>query len=165
MTFSELRALHAIIGAALDDIQHAYEHGEEKAQDFPALSAPYAPASAAEALALHPDVMRASARIVAATGQLAVAVQNPFMTLWSVFIPHSGITVLTMRYSDASMAYHLPACLRILEATSIVEILREAGPDGLHVDGIVQRVPVGKRLDPSRLGTTIPNCPALIADA
>lgn len=36
--------------------------------------------------------------------------------------------------------YHLPACLRLLEAAHIPEILREAGPRGLHVEEIARRV-------------------------
>lgn len=35
--------------------------------------------------------------------------------------------------------YHLPSCMRLLEASHTVEILRDAGPNGLHVDAISQR--------------------------
>ena len=35
--------------------------------------------------------------------------------------------------------YHLPSCMRILEASHVVEILREAGPSGLHVGIISER--------------------------
>ncbi|KAI9066168.1 S-adenosyl-L-methionine-dependent methyltransferase [Trametes sanguinea] len=91
--------------------------------DFPALDAPYYPteshspeADAAESLASHPDVIAATNRIVAACGQISATIHRPFLTL-----------------CDAAMGYHLPACLRFLEASHTVEILRTAGPNGMHV--------------------------------
>jgi hypothetical protein len=35
--------------------------------------------------------------------------------------------------------YHLPSCMRLLEASHTVEILRDAGPDGMHVKDIAER--------------------------
>ena len=35
--------------------------------------------------------------------------------------------------------YHLPSCMRLLEASHVVEILREAGPTGLHVDAMSEK--------------------------
>ncbi|KAI0828552.1 S-adenosyl-L-methionine-dependent methyltransferase [Trametes gibbosa] len=91
--------------------------------DFPALDNPYYPteqnapdADAAESLASHPDVIAATNRIMAACGQIGATVHRPFLTL-----------------CDAAMGYHLPACLRFLEASHTVEILRTAGPKGMHV--------------------------------
>ncbi|CDO73947.1 hypothetical protein BN946_scf185016.g104 [Trametes cinnabarina] len=91
--------------------------------DFPALDTPYYPteshspeADAAESLASHPDVIAASNRIVAACGQISATIHRPFLTL-----------------CDAAMGYHLPACLRFLEASHTVELLRTAGPDGMHI--------------------------------
>lgn len=37
------------------------------------------------------------------------------------------------------MQYHLPSCMRLLEASHVVEILREAGPGGLNVQLISQK--------------------------
>ncbi|THU99018.1 hypothetical protein K435DRAFT_752418 [Dendrothele bispora CBS 962.96] len=93
--------------------------------DFPSLDAPYDPSSISEALTSHPIVMSAINRIVAATGQMSLAVQRPFMSL-----------------CDASMGYHLPSCLRLLEASHTVELLREAGPGGLHVKAIAAKTGV-----------------------
>ncbi|PPQ86971.1 hypothetical protein CVT25_009763 [Psilocybe cyanescens] len=90
--------------------------------DFPSLDAPCNPVSLAEALTSHPTVLAATCRIVAAAGQLSATVQTPFLTL-----------------CDATMGYHLPSCMRLLEASHVVEILREAGPDGLHVDSISEK--------------------------
>lgn len=58
---------------------------------------------------------------------MTATVQTPFLSL-----------------CDASMTYHLPACLRILEASNTVEILREAGPNGLHVKMIAEKNGVEK---------------------
>ncbi|KAH9942675.1 hypothetical protein B0H21DRAFT_520593 [Amylocystis lapponica] len=77
----------------------------------------------AEALTSHPVVIAATNRIVAACGQMTASVQRPFLTL-----------------CDAAMGYHLPACLRVLEASHTVEILRVAGPRGLHVRELSRRI-------------------------
>ncbi|KAJ7263048.1 hypothetical protein C8J57DRAFT_1719238 [Mycena rebaudengoi] len=95
------------------------------ALDFPALDAPYDATSQAEQLTSHPRVVAAINRIVAAAGQMAATVQVPFLTL-----------------CDASMGYHLPACLRLLEAAHIPDILREGPPDGVHVREIAKRTGV-----------------------
>ncbi|KAI0339260.1 hypothetical protein BDW22DRAFT_1431862 [Trametopsis cervina] len=79
-----------------------------------------------EDLTSHPEVINAVNRIVAACGQLAAMVQKPFLVL-----------------CDAAMAYHLPACLRFMEASHIVEILREAGTRGMHVDEIATCISSG----------------------
>ncbi|KZP32128.1 hypothetical protein FIBSPDRAFT_944685 [Athelia psychrophila] len=191
MTFATLRALHALIAQAIDDIERVFaEHG--RPLEFPSLEDPVyhppAPAhqrqhhsappgedaaeragrdgaedadggadlaggdredrqrqddaqarrQAAEALlATHPAVMAATNRIVAAAGHLAACVRDPFLSL-----------------CDASMGYHLPACMRFLEATHIVEVLREAGEageagegdGGMHVSALSARigVPAGR---------------------
>ncbi|KAI0695252.1 hypothetical protein BC835DRAFT_965073 [Cytidiella melzeri] len=79
-----------------------------------------------EDLTSHTDVINAVNRIVAACAQMAAMIQKPFLTI-----------------CDAAMGYHLPACLRFLEASHIVEILREAGPRGLHVDNIASCISSG----------------------
>ncbi|PBK83977.1 hypothetical protein ARMGADRAFT_1018876 [Armillaria gallica] len=95
--------------------------------DFPALDLPCDPASPSEVLTSHPTVMQAINKIIAAAGQMTATVQTPFLSL-----------------CDASMVYHLPACLRILEASNTVEILREAGSNGLHVKMIAEKNGVEK---------------------
>ncbi|KAF9462557.1 hypothetical protein BDZ94DRAFT_1309633 [Collybia nuda] len=167
MTFAVLRALHNIIGEALDDIQRVYDpqyvpsthtsHSQSQCQDihdvrgpqngehppyaspppspsissgvppldFPSLDTPYDPADPAEQLTGHPIVVVAIKKIVASTAQMASMVQLPFLSLF-----------------DASMGYHLPSCVRLLEASHTAEILREAGPTGLHVDMISEQTGV-----------------------
>ncbi|KAJ7080600.1 O-methyltransferase [Mycena belliarum] len=155
MTLAVLRALHAILGDALNDIERVYSGADPTPSptthkktpslsrvyaspppspssssspvsrtplDFPSLDAPYDPASPSEQLTTHPAVVAAINRIVAAAGQMAATVQVPFLTL-----------------CDAGMGYHLPSCLRLLEAAHIPEILRD-GP--VHVREIAARTGV-----------------------
>ncbi|KAM5545250.1 hypothetical protein V8D89_001361 [Ganoderma adspersum] len=113
MTFSTLWALHAVIGAAIDDIEHVYrDRPQGSTLEYPSLEAPYYSTAQhtqdeelAEALKDDPAVVAASMRIVAACAQLST----------------------TGEFSSA---------IRFLEAANIVEILREAGPGGLHVQEI-----------------------------
>ncbi|KAH9916743.1 S-adenosyl-L-methionine-dependent methyltransferase [Epithele typhae] len=192
MTFADLRAMHALIGDALDEIEAIYRDASfdspasttpyapptspctpfrrkpppEDASDtdepllhdqpprspktprrprhsssldsfggmldYPSLDAPYYPTQShdpeeegRESLASHPDVLAAANRIVAACSQISATVHRPFLTL-----------------CDAAMGYHLPACLRFLEASHLVEILRAAGPAGMHVRDLSRLVDV-----------------------
>ncbi|KAM5545248.1 hypothetical protein V8D89_001359 [Ganoderma adspersum] len=126
MTFSTLRALHAVIGTAIDDIERIY-HGRSQSTgtslDYPSLDEPYyhtgqhtPDEDLAEALKGDPDVVAASMRIVAACGQLSTTANKP----WSGLMED----LLWGQFSSA---------ICFLEAANIVEILREAGPVGLHV--------------------------------
>ncbi|KAF5309920.1 hypothetical protein D9619_010605 [Psilocybe cf. subviscida] len=89
------------------------------ATDFPSLDAPCDLSSPSEMLTAHPDVQSAIGKIVAAAGQLSATAQIPFLTLCEV-----------------TMGYHLPSCMRLLEASHVVEILQEAGSGGAHVQAI-----------------------------
>ncbi|KAJ6555116.1 hypothetical protein DFH09DRAFT_1038072 [Mycena vulgaris] len=162
MTFVVLRALHAILGDALADIERVYaledtttttpsslsgttttnhrkapslsssyayaspplspSSASSPPLDFPSLDAPCDPASPSEQLTAHPTVVAAINCIVAAVGQMTATVQVPFLSL-----------------CDTSMGYHLPSCLRLLEAAHVPELLR-AGP--LHVREIAARMGV-----------------------
>lgn len=110
-TFASLRALHALVGDALDDIERIFvshrpsmhsptgsessgsakpssflrtseDQGVNRAPlDFPSLDEPYDPQSPAEALLSHPTIVHATKLIVSATGQLAAMTQRPFLTV------------------------------------------------------------------------------------
>ncbi|PIL29528.1 hypothetical protein GSI_08336 [Ganoderma sinense ZZ0214-1] len=131
MTFSTLRALHAVIGAAIDDIEHVYrERSQGGALEYPSLDEPYYHTAQhtpeeelAESLKSDPAVVTAAMRIVAACSQLSTTVNKP----WSGLLED-------LMWSEFSSA------LRFLEAANIVEILREAGPGGLHVREILRLV-------------------------
>ncbi|KAI0055292.1 S-adenosyl-L-methionine-dependent methyltransferase [Artomyces pyxidatus] len=128
MTFAVLRALHAIIGSALDEIETVYASNSAidsglQALDFPSLDTPYDPESMAEVLVTHPDVAKAISRIVAANGQMSAIVRPPFSTL-----------------NDAANGYNLSSALRFLEASNTAELLRASGPSGLHAAEIAKRI-------------------------
>jgi len=124
-TFASLRALHALIGDALDDVERVFvsyhpsvhsptgSESSDSAQDpsprasedqepnralldFPPLDEPYNPLSPAEALLSHPTVVHATKLIVSATGQLATTVQRPFLTICDA----------TMGVSDRILPHH-----------------------------------------------------------
>ena len=109
-TFASLRALHALIGDALDDVERIFAsyqpsvHSPTSSEssgsvqyssprvsedqepnraplDFPSLDEPYNPLSPAEALLSHPTVVHATKLMVSATGQLAAMAQRPFLTI------------------------------------------------------------------------------------
>ncbi|KAF9235949.1 hypothetical protein BU15DRAFT_50734, partial [Melanogaster broomeanus] len=136
-TFETLRALHVVIGDALDDIQRVFSqptfpsvlHNPSRTTnayrattDYPSPDMPCTPTSLSEQLAASPDACVAASRIVAACGQISNIVHQPFLSL-----------------CDAIMGYHLPACLRLVEHLHIAEILRESDAErqqGLHITDI-----------------------------
>ena len=89
MTFSTLRALHTVIGAAIDDIERVYrERSQGSGLEYPSLDEPYYHTAQhspeeelAEALKGDPAVAAASKRIVAACGQLSTTVNKPWYGL------------------------------------------------------------------------------------
>lgn len=87
MTFATLRALHAVIGAAIDEMERTYQQRSPQL-DFPSLDEPYYPKAQhtpeeelAETLKADPVVAAASKRIVAACGQLSTTVNKPWFGL------------------------------------------------------------------------------------
>ncbi|KAI0682001.1 S-adenosyl-L-methionine-dependent methyltransferase [Earliella scabrosa] len=131
MTFAKLRALHAVIGEAIEEMERVYKANSDGAPlDFPSLDEPYYSSlkhspevDKAEALRIDYTVFAASNRIVSAAGQLSATVNKPWFTL-----------------IESINATNFVACLQFLEASNIVEILREAGPGGLHVKEIAKKV-------------------------
>ena len=90
MTIENLRALHAVIGEAIDEIDRVYNaHSTEWATlQFPPLDVPFysttknAPErEMAEELRADPIVFGAVNRIVAACGQITATVHKPFFQL------------------------------------------------------------------------------------
>ncbi|KAG1880138.1 hypothetical protein F4604DRAFT_1620152 [Suillus subluteus] len=142
-TFATLRALHALMGDALDDIHRIFSNSSTphssqcsspafpdspEPHDYPSPSLPYVSSSPAEKLAACPAASAAATRIIAAAGQITSIVQKPFLFM-----------------SDASMVYTVPACLRLIEHLHVVEILRDAEDErqrllselqGVHVKDI-----------------------------
>ncbi|KAL1742488.1 O-methyltransferase-domain-containing protein [Schizophyllum fasciatum] len=86
---------------------------------IPDLDAPFDPAS--EAFRKDPAATEAANVVAAAAFHLAATVLPPSSTLLSV-----------------AESYLKPVALRVAVESSVVEILREAGPEGLHVDEIAK---------------------------
>ena len=89
MTFAKLRALHAVIGEAIDEMERVYKANSDGAPlDYPSLDVPYytslkhsPEADKAEALRIEETVFAASNRIVSAAGQLSATVNKPWFSL------------------------------------------------------------------------------------
>ncbi|KAI0356400.1 S-adenosyl-L-methionine-dependent methyltransferase [Trametes cingulata] len=150
MTFATLHALHASIGRAIEDLEGIYrERSQVEPLDYPRLEDPYYADglhSAGQELAQRlthedPAVSLASKRVVAACGQLSATVSKP------------GLSI-----AEAVHAAQLTAAIRFMEAAHIPEILREVGPQGLHVEDIHRTVmelrPGGLSPDPAVLTRT-----------
>ncbi|KAI0739183.1 S-adenosyl-L-methionine-dependent methyltransferase [Daedaleopsis nitida] len=119
-TLAHLRALHAAIGSALDEIDRVYG---ARGLDFPSPDAPICPNSEAEKLTTEPAIAKATGAIVYACGQLSKVVHPPFYTVM-----------------ENAQAGHISAALQFLEASHIVEILASAAPHALHVSEIAPRI-------------------------
>ncbi|KAI0349362.1 S-adenosyl-L-methionine-dependent methyltransferase [Trametes cingulata] len=143
MTISDLRALHAVIGQAIDQIESVYKND---GLEYPSLDVPYYSSQKhspdvekAEALKLEPAVFGAANQIVAACGQLTATVHKPFFQLVEIM---NGSNIV--------------AFFTFVEQTHIPEILREAGPAGLSTKEIAAKV--------AEIRASIPGTPALNID-
>ncbi|KAI0820083.1 S-adenosyl-L-methionine-dependent methyltransferase [Trametes gibbosa] len=150
MTFANLRALHAVIGQAIDNMERVYK-SQNPPLDYPALDVPYyvsqthsAEVDRAEALKLEPAVFSAANEIVAACGQLTATVHKPFFNLVEV-----------MNGTNVAALFHF------VEQSHIPEILREAGPEGASTRQITAKItelratlPGAKvfEIDPTKIG-------------
>lgn len=139
MTFATLRALHAVIGAAIDEMERTYQQRSPQL-DFPSLDEPYYPRAQhtpeeelAETLKADPVVAAASKRIVAACGQLSTTVNKPWFGL--------------MEDVQAASLYLCPAVTQCNDA--IVGSGSVLGVYPLHRDGEHRR-------DPARGGSCGP---------
>ncbi|KAI0630668.1 S-adenosyl-L-methionine-dependent methyltransferase [Trametes polyzona] len=150
MTFSELRALHAVIGQAIDDIERVYKT-QDPPLDYPSLDVPYysgekhsPEVERAEELKLTPAVFAAANQLVAACGQLTATVHRPFFQVVEVV-----------------MGANLVGLFQLMEQLHIPEILREGGPEGLSTKDIAVKIEEvraslpgakGVPIDPAKLG-------------
>ncbi|KAF7368126.1 hypothetical protein MSAN_00878900 [Mycena sanguinolenta] len=111
-----LRRLSGIITESLDTIEQVYTHAK---MPLPSLDAPFDPADPAEAVRQDPVVMTAILNIMAATSQMSATLCNPVAAV-----------------VNTSMAFHISSCLRAASELDVADILREVGPEGLHVKDI-----------------------------
>ncbi|KAI5123841.1 hypothetical protein M0805_009133 [Coniferiporia weirii] len=112
--------LHALAKLVTDSVKQIEESCTARNVTFPPLNSTFSLES--EAARMDPAVLQASANIVAAAAQLTAIVRPPTLTLWTT-----------------ALAFHVPSALRLASETNTVEILREAGPQGLHVDKIAKK--------------------------
>ncbi|KAJ7982955.1 S-adenosyl-L-methionine-dependent methyltransferase, partial [Mycena polygramma] len=111
-----LKALSKIIVNAVDTMELAYADAEV---DFPSLEDPFEAAGPGEAMRQDSLVSGAVQNLMAAAAQIVATVANP-------------VTAIL----NASQAFHVSSCLRVASELNVVEILREAGPRGLHINEI-----------------------------
>ncbi|KAF8180028.1 O-methyltransferase [Mycena galopus ATCC 62051] len=113
---SALRLLANLISQAVDTIEGVYVAANATP---PPLNKPWDPKDPSEALGQDPAVMEAKTKLIAAAAQLMATARDPISTLLSI---SDGVPLL--------------ACLRTVSELNVVEILREAGPQGLHAKEI-----------------------------
>ncbi|KAJ7936101.1 O-methyltransferase [Mycena leptocephala] len=111
-----LRRLANIINEAVDNMESVYGKAE---MPLPSLDTPFNPADPAEVVLQDPVVAEAVLNIIAAAAQLSATVCSPVVSAL-----------------NASQAFHIPSCLRVASELNVVELLREAGPAGLHAKEI-----------------------------
>ncbi|KAF7372253.1 O-methyltransferase [Mycena venus] len=121
---SHLRLLGELILKSIDAIESRLE---TESIEFPVLANPVDPSSKAESLLREADIVNATSYIVAAASQLIAT--------------SSGKSLSTLRSKShfAADKFHLPACIRAAVESNMVEIIREAGHQGIHANDIAKR--------------------------
>ncbi|KAI0341312.1 O-methyltransferase [Trametopsis cervina] len=113
-SLQELRALADLVKNSADAIEKACI---DKELPFPSLDEPFTPQS--EGARMLPEVQQAAGILVSAAAQLIAVVRPP---------PLSGVI--------SSLQFHISSCLRVAIENHVIEILRDSGPQGLHVRDI-----------------------------
>ncbi|KAL5536477.1 hypothetical protein ACEPAF_299 [Sanghuangporus sanghuang] len=113
----DLKALRDIISSSVDSITAACEAA---GTPFPSLNDPIQPSEfTRHGIRSHPAVMHSVSLILSAATRLIATVQPPPATM--------------------IISYTLPASLGVVEAGNVAEILRDAGPQGLHINEIASK--------------------------
>ncbi|EJC99901.1 S-adenosyl-L-methionine-dependent methyltransferase [Fomitiporia mediterranea MF3/22] len=116
----DLKALGSIISSAITDICGVCD---KSGKAFPALNDPIHPSEfTPQGIRNDPSVVQSINLIVAAASQLLATVRPPAATM-----------------TLSAFKYTLPAALGVAEAGNVAETLREAGPNGLHINLIAAR--------------------------
>lgn len=124
MTVAALRALHAVIGSAIDEIERVYKEQSSSTGlplDYPSLDVPYYSSqqnppevAKSEELRLDEKVFGATNQIVAACEQITATVHKPFLLLFEgingvLLLTTSDITLsdmLTSRFVHRETSLH-----------------------------------------------------------
>ncbi|KAE9402942.1 O-methyltransferase [Gymnopus androsaceus JB14] len=113
---SPLRSLLNIIQKSVDEIEDVFEkHGST----FPSIDDTQ---HQDDAIRLDPSVQAAATLLTSAAYQLISNVQRPQSNIFNAVFQH-----------------YLPCAIRAAVETNVVEILREAGPKGMHVKKIAEQ--------------------------
>ncbi|KAJ6476547.1 O-methyltransferase, partial [Mycena vitilis] len=115
-SISTLRRLASIIMDSVTTMEDAYAR---TGMPLPSLDEPFNPQDPAEALRQDPEVSDAVKNIVAAAAQISATVCDP-----------------TRVAVNTSYAFHLSSCLLAASDLNVVEVLREAGPNGANAKEI-----------------------------
>ncbi|KAJ7609461.1 O-methyltransferase [Roridomyces roridus] len=116
---TDLRLLGALITTSIDTILARFD---DQSLWFPSLHDPDISESPAERLLGETQMIEAKNVIVAAAAQIVAMVRSPVQTV-----------------VEWSMVFHLPSCMRAAIESNMVEIVRDAGPQGIHVKEIAKK--------------------------
>ncbi|KAF8192239.1 O-methyltransferase [Mycena galopus ATCC 62051] len=115
-SISTLRMLANIITQAVDTMEQVYTNA---AMPLPSLDQPFEGDSPAENLRQNSEVVGPVKNIIAAAAQLTATVTDPVMMAL-----------------NTALGFQVSACLGAASELNVVDILREAGPKGMHVKDI-----------------------------
>lgn len=145
---SHLDGLLQLINENVRQIQSAYAAGVRR---FPTLDDPFALSP------IDATLKQATALVVAAAAQLIATVQSPATTVMdaacgvsaavSPVNPDSSLT-----FTSARRQMYLSSSIAVIEKLDIAEVLRDAGPNGLHIRDIGKQVGT----NPDKLGKLPP---------
>ncbi|KIM81164.1 hypothetical protein PILCRDRAFT_8864 [Piloderma croceum F 1598] len=114
MHSSPLSALSQIISSGISTIESTYAtHGAT----FPSLDEPFRPPTFDDPGLLHPTQL-----VIAAAAQLIASLSHPASSIL-----------------DGASAHYITSSLGVVADTNVAEVLREAGPQGLHIRDIGER--------------------------
>ncbi|KAJ7829471.1 hypothetical protein B0H14DRAFT_2366585 [Mycena olivaceomarginata] len=125
---SDLRVLGELILESIKTIESRFNHEDI---DFPALANPFNGECKEESILLEPEISTAGSYIVAAASQLIAMVRSPVQTM-----------------VENGLVFHLPSCIRAAVESNMVEIIREAGSQGIHANDIAKK----NNTDPTKAG-------------
>ncbi|KAH9012303.1 S-adenosyl-L-methionine-dependent methyltransferase [Lactarius hengduanensis] len=126
---AELKALANIIQSSVDDIEAAVN---TNAFVLPSSNQPFNLQS--EAPHMHPSIQSAGSLITSAAAQLMTLVRPAPLVVLDVVMQVNTIVPTTSHFANhtGTIKFHVSTAMRTAVSTHVAEILRDAGPEGLH---------------------------------
>ncbi|KAH9012304.1 S-adenosyl-L-methionine-dependent methyltransferase [Lactarius hengduanensis] len=145
---AELKALANIIQSSVDDIEAAVN---TNAFVLPSPNQPFNLQS--EAPHMHPSIQSAGSLITSAAAQLMTLVRPAPLVVLDVVMQVNTIVPTTSLFANhtGTIKFHVSTAMRTAVSTHVAEILRDAGPEGLHAWEIAK--PTG--VHPAKLSRVI----------